>query len=888
MLSPDIRRTYLDFFRAREHRIWPSSSLIPNDPTLLLTVAGMVQFKPYFLGEATAENPRAASVQKCARTLDIENVGVTTRHLTFFEMLGNFSFGDYFKREAIRWAWELSTTPAAPGEGGGFGFDPERIWATVYEDDDEAEQLWLEESGIPAERIVRRGKKDNFWSTGGAGPCGPCSELYYDRGPEHGADGGPEADENRYLEFWNLVFMQFEQDAQGQIVGKLPKQNVDTGMGLERMAVLLQDVANVYEIDTLGTLLRRALELTSFDEGQYQGGGPSAVSARVLAEHSRSAAILIADGVLPSNEGRGYILRRLIRRAVRHVRLLGEDKAVMPDMMQTVIDTMGEAWPELRAQSDLILKVAQSEEQSFSRTLAAGLAILDKEIGDASDPAGARLSGETAFKLHDTFGFPFELTMEIAEERGVLLDRDAFAQAMEQQRTRARGAQRGKGGGTPVETYRAAASAVGGVQFLGYEQESAESTVGALVAAGAIVERAEEGDEVEVVLPRTPFYAEGGGQLGDHGVIRTDSGRLRVLDTVSPLTGLTVHRAVVEAGEVRAGQEAQAEIDHGRRSSIRRGHTATHILHASLKEILGDHAAQSGSAIDAGRFRFDFPHFSAVEREQLAALESLVNDRIAGDPEVRTTETTLDQAREMGATALFGEKYGEHVRVVEIGDFSRELCGGTHVGHSAEVGMFAILSEGSIAANLRRIEAVTGPEAFGHLSKERMVAEQVARLLKTSTEEAPERVSDLLERVRAAEKELARLRAQSLMGRAEALLADAEELDGARLITAEVDGADRDGLKSLATDLANRAQTAVVVLGARTPDGGALLFAAVTPDLGDRGVQARDVLQPGAQAVGGGAGGKGGTAQAGGKLGDKLGEAIEAARQAARSAIRGG
>ena len=885
MLSPDIRRTYLDFFRARDHRIWPSSSLIPNDPTLLLTVAGMVQFKPFFLGEATPENPRAASVQKCARTLDIENVGVTTRHLTFFEMLGNFSFGDYFKREAIRWAWELSTTPAAPGEGGGFGFDPERIWATVYEDDDEAEQIWLEESGIPAARIVRRGKKDNFWSTGGAGPCGPCSELYYDRGPEHGADGGPEADENRYLEFWNLVFMQFEQDAQGEIVGKLPKQNVDTGMGLERMAVLLQDVPNVYETDGLRPMLDRAAALTGRAYGQEQA---TDISLRVIAEHGRSSAILLADGVLPSNEARGYVLRRLLRRAVRHARLLGTDQPIMPAMMETVLDTMGGAWRELVDNAELVRRVAIAEEEGFARTLRTGMAMLDTAIAQAKEQGGSALPGDTAFTLHDTFGFPVDLTLEIAQEQGLTLDRDAFAQAMEQQRTRARGAQRGKGGGTPVETYREAASAVGGVQFLGYEQEAAESTVGALVAAGVIVERAEEGDEVEVVLGRTPFYAEGGGQLGDHGVIRTDSGRLRVLDTVAPLTGLTVHRAVVEAGEVRAGQQAQAEIDHARRSSIQRGHTATHILHASLKEILGDHAAQSGSAIDAGRFRFDFPHFSAVEREQLAALEALVNDRIAGDPEVRTTETTLDQAREMGATALFGEKYGERVRVVEIGDFSRELCGGTHVGHSAEVGMFAILSEGSIAANLRRIEAVTGPEAFGHLSKERMVAEQVARLLKTSTEDAPERVSDLLERVRAAEKELARLRAQSLMGGAEALLAQAEQLDGARLIAAEVDGADRDGLKSLATELASRAQTAVVVLGARTPDGGALLFAAVTADLADKGVQARDVLQPGAQAVGGGAGGKGGTAQAGGKLGDKLGEAIEASRQAARTAIRGG
>jgi len=881
MKSSDIRRTYLDFFKARDHRVWPSSSLIPNDPTLLLTVAGMVQFKPFFLGEAIADHPRAASVQKCARTLDIENVGVTTRHLTFFEMLGNFSFGDYFKREAITWAWQLSTTPAAPGEGGGFGFDPERIWATVYTDDDEAEAIWLAETDIPAERVVRRGKKDNFWSTGGAGPCGPCTELYYDRGPEHGADGGPEADENRYLEFWNLVFMQFEQDASANVVADLPRQNVDTGMGLERMAVLLQDVPNVYEVDVLRPMLDRAIDLIGRAYGQDQS---TDVSLRVIAEHARSAAMLIADGVLPSNEARGYVLRRLLRRAVRHARLLGTDAAIMPSMMETVIDTLGPAWSELTDQAELVRKVATAEEDGFARTLRTGMTMLEDAIDQAKAEGSTALAASTAFTLHDTFGFPVDLTLEIAEEHGLTLDRDGFAAAMDEQRTRARSAQKRGEGGTTVEVLREAASAVGGVQFLGYSQESAETTLSVLLADGAVVERAEEGDELEVVLPRTPFYAEGGGQLGDHGMLTTDTGRVQVIDTVSPLTGLTVHRARVVAGEVSAGQTVLAEIDHERRASIRRGHTATHILHASLREVLGDHASQSGSAIDAGRFRFDFPHFSAVEREDLGRLEAIVNARIASDPEVRTTETTLDKARDMGATALFGEKYGEHVRVVEIGDFSRELCGGTHVGHSAEVGLFTIISEGSIAANLRRIEAITGPEAFAYLSKERLVAEQVARLLKSSTDDVPERVNDLLERLRTAEKEITKLHQQALLAQAETLTAAAQDIDGTRVVVAEVQGADRDGIKALAAEVANRLGDAVVILGARTDDS-ALLFATVSGSA--KHIAARDILQPGAKAIGGGAGGKGDSAQAGGKNGAALPAALDASRAAVRDALAG-
>ncbi len=884
MRSSEIRRTFIEFFRERDHRVWPSASLIPQDPTLLLTVAGMVPFKPYVLGEDTPTHPRATSVQKVARTNDIENVGVTTRHLTFFEMLGNFSFGDYFKREAIRWAWELSIE--------GFRFDPERIWVTIYEDDDEAERLWLEESDVPASRIQRIGAppgatrldaSDNFWSTGGAGPCGPCSELYYDRGPEHGPEGGPAVDESRFMEYWNLVFMQFEQDADGNILGPLPKKNVDTGMGLERMAVLQQGVPNVYETDVLRPMLDRAADLTGITYGTDER---TDISLRVIAEHSRSAAMLIADGVLPSNEARGYVLRRLLRRAVRHTRMLGYDRPVMPAMMEVVRDTLGEAWPELINQRQLIDRVATAEEEGFSRTLATGMSMLDNAIRHAKETGASDLPADTAFTLHDTYGFPVDLTLEIAQEHGLELDRDAFAEHMEAQRARARAAgHRGADKGVPLEVYRSAAASAGSTTFVGYTNTEAESEVAALLTPGGLVDSAGEGDEVEVVLRRTPFYAEGGGQLGDHGIIETPTGRLEVVDTFSPVQGLIVHRAKVAAGELLPGQEAHAVIDRERRQSITRGHTATHILHATLKEVLGDHAAQAGSAIDAGRFRFDFPHFSQVASDQVAEVEERVNQRIAADPEITVVETSMDEARALGAIALFGEKYGERVRVVSIGDFSRELCGGTHVRRTPEVGLFTIVSEGSVAANLRRIEAVTGPEAFRHLTRERMVAEQVARMLKVGTDEVVERVSGLIERLRAAEKELARARQAAVLASAERLVEEAEAVGDARIIAAAVPGADRDGLKALALDLRNRIGHGVVILGTTTEDGKALLVAAVSGDLVGAGVNASDVLRPAAAVVGGGAGGRGEIAQAGGREGARLDEALAVGRSSARERL---
>ncbi|MBW3657668.1 MAG: alanine--tRNA ligase, partial [Actinobacteria bacterium] len=576
MDSHTIRETFLSFYEERDHQRVASAPLIPNDPTLLLNVAGMVPFKPYFLGDAEPPSPRLTSFQKCVRTVDIENVGRTTRHLTFFEMLGNFSFGDYFKREAIRWAWELSTEH--------FGLDPERIWATVYEDDDEAEQLWLEETDIPAERIQRLGREDNYWWTHNAGPGGPCSELYYDRGEAWGEAGGPAVNDERYLEYYNLVFMQYELDDDGNELAPLPAQNVDTGLGLERLAVLLQGVDNVFETDLFQPLLALAGDLTGV---RYGGGGDADMSLRVIAEHCRTATFLIADGVLPSKEGRGYVLRRLLRRAVRHARLLGYEGELMAPMIDAVIATMGPGYPELEKQRELVTRVAVAEESDFSRRIQQGLAMLDEVVAEARGAGRADLPGDVAFKLHDTFGFPIDLTAEIAADAGFGLDRDAFEQLMDEQRQRARAAAKKGDGGVPIDVYREAASAVGATEFVGYSTLEAESQLGAIVTAGGLLDAATEGDEVEVVLGRTPFYAEGGGQVGDTGLLETPTGRLEVLDTQERVEGLTVHRARVVAGEVTAGQPVEARVDPSRRIATARSHSATHVVHATIKEVLG-------------------------------------------------------------------------------------------------------------------------------------------------------------------------------------------------------------------------------------------------------------------------------------------------------------
>ena len=896
MDSLTIRETFLDFFEQRGARRYESAPLIPNDPSLLLTIAGMVPFKPYFLGDATPPSPRAVSFQKCVRTNDIDNVGRTTRHLSMFEMLGNFSFGDYFKREAIRWAWELSIGP--------YGLDPDRIWVTIHETDDESEAIWLEETDVPLDRIQRVGApegstrmdaSDNFWSTGGAGPCGPCTELHYDRGPEWGQEGGPEVDGERYLEFYNLVFMQFVQDEDGEVGGPLPKPSVDTGLGLERMAILQQDVDNVFQTDLFAPLLARAGELTGVAYGQDDAHD---VSLRVIAEHARTSAFLIGDGVLPAKEGRGYVLRRLLRRAVRHGQLLGfnvagtdqgtGDDGLLVPMVEAVIEHMAASYPDLEKQRELITRIAGAEEADFGTRLRQGLDKVDQVIAGVRGGDGDQaFPGDVAFELHDTYGFPIDLTVEIAEDAGLELDRDRFETLMDEQRARARAAAK-KGGGVPVETYREAASAVGTTEFVGYDALAAEAQLGAIVTPGGLRSGASEGDEVEVVLPRTPFYAEGGGQIGDAGVLETPTGRLEVLDTQEALDGLTVHRARVVAGEVATGQGVEARVDADRRVATARSHSATHVLHATIKELLGDHAQQAGSLVTPGRLRFDFPHFEQVPRETVEVVERTINERVLADPYVQSEVMPLDEAKAAGAVANFGDKYGEVVRVVTIGDFSKELCGGTHVPSGATIGTITVVREESIGSNTRRIEALTGEDALRYLSHERLVAEEVSRLLDVPTEQAVERVSSLLERLKASEKQLAAARGAAISQDAGRIAEAAERVDGLAVVTHRVDGVAMDDLRRLATEIRGHLGTrAVVVVGTATEDGKAQLVGAVTSDLADDGVQAREILHPAAQLVGGGAGGKGDLAQAGGKQAEQLDAALAVAADQARTAAGG-
>ncbi len=879
MDSLTIRETFLQFFEERGHRRHESAPLIPNDPTLLLTIAGMVPFKPYFTGEATPPHRRAVSFQKCVRTNDIENVGRTTRHLSFFEMLGNFSFGDYFKQEAITWAWELATDA--------FGLDPERIWVSIHESDDEAEAIWLGETGVPADRLVRMGA-DNFWDTGGAGPCGPCTELHYDRGDRWGEAGGPAVNGERYLEFYNLVFMQFLRDDAGTILGDLPNQNVDTGLGLERLAVLLQDVDNVFMTDLFAPLIARASELTGTP---YGGDDEQDVSLRVIAEHARAAAFLIGDGVLPAKEGRGYVLRRLMRRAMRHAHLLGVDvsggQRIVVPMMERVIERFTPMYPDLERQRELITRVADGEERDFATRIRQGLDRLDTAMQGAGPTDGPRVfPAATAFELHDTFGFPVDLTAEIVEDAGLTFDRSAFDDLMAEQRERARaGARRGRDG-VPTEVYRDAGAAAGTTEFVGYDALTAEAVVGAIVTAAGGLESAGEGDVVEVILGRTPFYAEGGGQVGDAGVIETPTGRLEVVDTHEVLPGLIAHQARVVAGEVHAGQGAEARVDASRRLATARSHSATHVLHATIREVLGDHAQQAGSLVQPGRLRFDFPHFEALSRARIAEIEATINERVLRDPHVHTEVMGLDEARRSGAVANFGDRYGEVVRVVTIGDFSRELCGGTHVPSGANIGTITVVREESIGSNTRRVEALTGTDALAHLASERLVAEEVARLVEAPTDEAVARVAALVDRLRAAEKQLAAVRGASLSQLARELAAEAAPVDGLTVVARRVDDATMDELRQLATETRGHLTgRAVVIIGTSGDDGKAQMVAAVTAEVVDAGVEARQVLQPAAELVGGGAGGRGDLAQAGGRDGSRLDEALEVAVSEARKVI---
>jgi alanyl-tRNA synthetase len=877
MRSTQIRSTFTDFFTGRGHHQVPSSSLIPSDPTLMLTNAGMNQFKPYFLGEVTPEFPRATSVQKCARTSDIDNVGHTNRHATFFEMLGNFSFGDYFKADAIAYAWELATE--------GFGLEKDRLWITVYEDDDEAEHLWRR-IGVPAGRIQRLGMEENYWSMGVPGPSGPSSELNYDRGPAFGKEGGPAVDGERYVELWNLVFMQ---DLRGEghgekkgdfpILGELATKSIDTGLGLDRLAAILQDVENVCTTDLLLPTLTRVQELAG---REYPGSGEEKVSFQVVTEHARSVAFLIADGVLPAKDGRGYILRRLLRRAIRHAHLLGITGPVLPAATASVIANLGDVWPELTAQSSLIEQVVTAEEESFTRTLSHGTRLLNAAISRTRTTGSATLPGETAFELHDTFGFPVELTIEAARDAGLTVDEDRFADLLAEQQQRAKAGGKAKTAQALLrqDAYRQLSARHGRTDFVGYDRLTAEATVLGLIDDGAVVPGADQGQTVEVVLARSPFYAESGGQVGDTGTIRTANGALlEVLDTRLGLEGFHVHTARVTEGEIRTGELSEASVDGSRRDAVARSHSATHVLHAMLRRTLGDHARQHGSLVDAGRLRFDFAHFSAVDPTQLSVIESLVNDHLLDDPEVRIWHASRADAEVAGAMALFGEKYGDRVRIVDIGDFSRELCGGTHVGHGSNAGPVRILGESSIGSNLRRVQALTGRDALRHYDSERRLLEELSALLGTRPKDAPTSLRKRLDSLATAQQELTRLRAEELRATADNLSARARQAPGGRVVVERVTSIEPNDLRTLAADVVNQVgPSSVVVLGTEH-DGKALLVAAVSRDLLENGIEARQALTTAARTVGGGAGGKGPIANAGGRLPEALDPALAAALQ---------
>ena len=870
MSANQLRQLYLDFFAEKGHAVLPSASLVPaKDPTLLLTSAGMVPFKPYFLGLETPPHRRITTCQRCLRTGDIQNVGRTGRHHTFFEMLGNFSFGDYFKREAIHYAWEFVTQRLE--------LEPDRLWASIYLEDDEAFEIWHREIGLPESRIVRLGREDNFWEIG-VGPCGPCSEIYYDRGEEFGCGRpgcGPSCDHcERYLEIWNLVFIQFHQDEQGKLT-PLKTKGIDTGMGLERTASLLQGVSSNFEIDLIRPIIDHIASVAGIN---YKDNPEADVSIRVITDHMRGVTFMVFDGVLPGNEGRGYVLRRLLRRSVRHAKLLGIDRLFLPEVVDRVVELMKEGYPELEGQKEFIRRVVAQEEARFHETLDQGMEILERMVASVKQDGSTVLPGDDAFRLYDTYGFPLELTQEILEAQGITLDLEGFERAMAAQRERARAARAEMGylGSDAHVAYHQMDFGIVETAFLGYETLSAEAEVVGLIAHGEKVGRVETGDAVEVILDKTPFYPEGGGQVGDTGTLTAPGGQVLVEDT-QRAGGLIIHKGKVVSGSLQVGERVQATVDQATRAATARNHTATHLLHKALHEVLGQHAKQAGSLVAPDRLRFDFTHFQALTRDELAEIERRVNEAILADLPVVTTITSFQEAQEMGAMALFGEKYGERVRVVKIGDYSIELCGGTHVPSSAHLGVFKIVSEGSVASGVRRVEAVTAEGALEHIASQEEALLEAARRLEVGPWEVPGQLDKLMRTVKELEREVTRLKARLAGAFVDGLAAQADEVDGIKIVTAGVDGLDRDGLRSLGDRLKERLGESVVVL-ASAAGGSVQMVAMATPGAVARGISAREVVRNAATIVGGGGGGSERMAQAGGKDPSRLEEALRAAK----------
>ncbi|MDH6678961.1 alanyl-tRNA synthetase [Rhodococcus sp. LBL1] len=880
MQTHEIRRRFLDHFVKAGHTEVPSASLIFDDPNLLFVNAGMVQFKPFFLGQQTPSYDTATSVQKCVRTGDIENVGVTTRHNTFFQMAGNFSFGDYFKRGAIKHAWSLLTDSQ---DDGGYGFDPERLWVTVYLDDDEARDIWRDEVGIPEERIQRRGMADNYWSMGVPGPCGPCSEIYYDRGAEYGAEGGPEADEDRYLEIWNLVFMQNERgEGTGkdsfEILGPLPKQNIDTGMGVERVAFLLQGVDNVYETDLVRPVITKAEELS----GRTYGTDPEAdVRFRVIADHARTAVMLIADGVNPGNEGRGYVLRRLLRRIIRSAKLLGAEKPSMRDFVTVVRDTMAPSYPALATDFDRIVGVAVGEETAFLRTIAAGSKMFESEADEVKAAGKKVFGGSEAFVLHDTYGFPIDLTLEMAAEAGLSVDEAGFRSLMAEQRKRAKeDAQARKHAHADLTVYKEFVDR-GPTEFTGFNELVSEAHVLALISNGVRVPTAKAGEDVEVILDRSPLYAEAGGQIADLGTITAAGLRVQVNDVQKIAKKVWVHKVTVKEGQITEGDVVLAQVDAEWRKGATQGHSGTHMVHAALRQVLGPNAVQAGSLNKPGYLRFDFNWQGQLSESQKQEIEVVTNEAVAANHTVNTFVTDLDKAKQMGAMALFGENYGDEVRVVEIGGpFSMELCGGTHVQTSAQIGPVTLLGESSVGSGVRRVEAFVGLDSYRYLAKERALLAGVASSLKVPSEEVPGRVEALVERLKAAEKELEATKAAAVLASAGTFVDKAHRLGEVLLVAEQApDGVAGNDLRGLVSDIRGRfgTQPAVVVL-LGSADGKVPFVVAATKAAQDLGIKAGELVASFGPQIGGRGGGKADMAQGSGSDVSGIPAALEGVR----------
>lgn len=869
MKTAEIRESFLSFFESKGCTRRPSSSLIPEDPSLLLTAAGMVQFKPVFLGVKQLPFTRATTVQKCVRTTDIDIIGTTGRHLSFFEMLGNFSFGDYFKREAISWSWEYSTKV--------LGLDPERIWVSIYKDDDEAYDLWLEETDIPAERIVRLGDEDNFWAAGPTGPCGPCSELHYDQGPEFSCGKDTCAvgcDCDRYLEYWNLVFMQYNRDEEGNLT-PLPRKNIDTGMGLERIAAILQGVQSNYDTDLMQDLIKLAEEITG---KQYGKDEATDIALRIIADHSRSITFMIADGILPSNEGRGYVLRRLLRRAVRYGRLLGVEDEFLVKMSNKVVELMGDAYPEIVTHHDLIEGIIGAEEERFGTTLRTGLSYLEDALQSLEE--GAELSGVTAFTLYDTYGFPYELTVEIAAEHGITVHEVEYLEEMEKQKTRARSHVKDEVWNTYGGVFADIVKEHGETYFTGYDHDEDDAQVIALVSEGASLEKAEAGQSVEVILDKTPFYGEQGGQVGDTGTITVvdaqgnECAKLTVEDTQIQEKVLRVHVAHVDEGSIAVGDKVKARIDVLRRERIRRNHTATHLLHWALHKVIGSHASQAGSHVAPDRLRFDFTHFERLTREQLDKIERLVNAKIFENHPVRNYETSLDTARESGVTALFGEKYGDFVRVLEAGNFSKELCGGTHVGATSEIGFLKIVSESSVGANVRRIEAVTSFDAYALTLEHQHELFETAEELKVPWRDVSEKSAANSKKIKEAESISKKMQTAAASDNLAKLAEGAYSVNEYKVVVEIAQGLKASSLKPAWDIIRVRGIDALVLLAVDEETKQPIYMAAANDAAVARGFNAGALVKGIAGILGGRGGGKPTMAQGGAHDASKIDEAL--------------